>query len=149
MNSRPSEHICHTYVQNGEIIFSIVIFDRFYTSSWSHVILLELLWSKTMSAPFFATVCPNNDCFFSKAHCSYKKYPILKISSLLGQQWIDFYVGIIYNNISSFWEQIMLSKVMGFIFSWHKPWFSSKSSCWLNFSALSFFVIKMIFKIDS
>ena len=32
------------------------------------------------------TGCPNNDCFFSKAHCSYKNYPILKISSLLGWQ---------------------------------------------------------------
>ena len=48
------------------------------------------------------TGCPNNDCFFSKAHCSFKNYPILKISSLLGRQWIDFYVGIIYDSISSF-----------------------------------------------
>ena len=40
--------------------------------------------------------------FFSNPHCSYKNYPILKISSLLGRQWIDFYVGIIYNKISSF-----------------------------------------------
>ena len=33
---------------------------------------------------------------FLKSHCSYKNDPILKISSLLSQKWIDFYVGIAY-----------------------------------------------------
>ena len=50
-----------------------------------------------------STGCPNNNCFFSRACCSYKSYPILGISSLLGWQWNHFYVGIICNNISSFW----------------------------------------------
>ena len=41
------------------------------------------------------TGCPINNCIFSKVHCSYKTYPISKISSLISRQWIELYVGIV------------------------------------------------------
>ena len=80
-----------TYKANAELILECTFLSYKNVAEKS-------LWNKLARS----TGCPNNDCFFSKAHCSYKNYPILKISSLLGRQWIDFYVGIIYNNISSF-----------------------------------------------
>ena len=41
---------------------------------------------------------PRTTVFFSNAHISYNHNQISKISSLVGRQWTDFYVGINYNN---------------------------------------------------
>ena len=58
--------------------------------------------SRSVRLPYLLQGVPITTGFFSKAHCPYKNYPILRISSLLGRQWVYFYVGIIYNNINSF-----------------------------------------------
>ena len=81
---------------------AMTICNKKHIYSWEHINESKALHKYVLNE-FLLYGVPITTAFFKGAlHYSYKNYPIFKMSSLWAWQWIDFYVGIIFNNISSF-----------------------------------------------